>query len=158
MKTGGPWTSKEKNLHINALELKAAWFAIRRFTFKKKVNAIHIQMDNIVALRYLVKMGGTKNETMNIIAKEIWEYLLSKGITITAEYLPGKLNMLADKESRNVQDSREWKLDTQIFQKIVWVPEIDLFASNISHQLPCYWTWIRSVTGGMLFGFHGAKN
>ena len=46
-------------------------------------------MDKIVALSYLVKMGGTQNQLLVQISKEIWEYLMDKGITITTEYLPG---------------------------------------------------------------------
>lgn len=84
----------------------AAKLAILTFTqLFPMTNSIHIQMDNIMALTYLVKMGGTKNKDMSVLSKEIWDYLLEKGITITAEYLPGKLNVLADQESRSVRDS-----------------------------------------------------
>ena len=49
--------------------------------------------------------------------------------------------MTADRESRNVKDSSEWKLNTNIFHRLVlrWGnPEIHLFASRTSHQLPQY--------------------
>ena len=58
---------------------------------------------------YLLKMRGTTSLTMTKISKEIWEYLLKNGITITAEYLPGCLNVKVDWESRNIQNSSEWK-------------------------------------------------
>ena len=32
-------------------------------------------------------MGGTKNQELTAISKEIWQYLLKRKITITAEYL-----------------------------------------------------------------------
>ena len=73
-------------------------------------------MDNIVALSYVVKMGGTRNQLLVQISKEIWEYLLEKGIAITAEYLPGALNREADMQSRTVKDSSEWKLNPVVFQ------------------------------------------
>ena len=44
-------------------------------------------MDNVVAHSCLVKMGGTHTKVLSDISKEIWDYLLAKGITITAEYL-----------------------------------------------------------------------
>jgi len=75
-------------------------------------------MDNIVALSYLVKMGGTQSEALSSLSKEIWDFLLTKQITITAEYLPGILNVEADAQSRSVKDSSEWKLKTEIFQKL----------------------------------------
>jgi len=75
------------------------------------------------------------------ISKEIWEYLLSRKIMLTVEYLPGVENVVADRESRQIQDSSEWKLNTQVFKKLCQLrgtPEIDLFASRVSHQLPRY--------------------
>lgn len=44
------------------------------------------------------KDGVTQNQTMVTMSKEIWNFLLKGRISITAEYLPGKLNVLADKE------------------------------------------------------------
>jgi len=54
--------------------------------------------------------GVTKNQQLTAISQEIWDYVLLQGITITKEYLPGKLNIEADRESRQVKDSSEWKL------------------------------------------------
>ena len=42
--------------------------------------------------------------------KQIWELLLRKKITVTAEYLPSLLNRYADIESRLKADPSEWKL------------------------------------------------
>ena len=57
---------------------------------------------------------------------------------------PSKLNLTADWESRNILDSSEWMLSHQIFQKVCQIrgfPEIDLFASRLSHQIPTYVAW-----------------
>ena len=45
------------------------------------------------------------------------EYLLKGGITITAEYFPGKLNVTADWESQNNLNSSQWILSHQFFEK-----------------------------------------
>ena len=74
------------------------------------MSAIHIQVDKMTALSYLLKMGGTKNPELIQISKEIWKFLLGQGITITAEQLPRNLNYKADLESRHQKDSSEWKL------------------------------------------------
>ena len=103
--------------HINILELLAVKLAIQTFTKYRDVKAIHLQVDNIVALTYLMKMGGTQNLKMVELAKEIWEYLLKWGITITAEYLPSELNLTADWESRNILDSSEWIKVIKFFRK-----------------------------------------
>ena len=63
-----------------------------------EMSAIHIQVDNMTALSYLLKMGGTKNPDLMQISKEIWEFLFEQGITITAKHLPGNLNCEADWE------------------------------------------------------------
>ena len=94
------------------------------------------QIDNTKVLSYLVKMGGgaTKNKYLIELAKEIWEYLLHREITITAEYLPSSMNVEADWQSRNSKDYSEWKLLPQIFQRICQIkgrPEMVLFAFRL---------------------------
>ena len=73
--------------------------------------------------------------------KEIWKFLLDRGIMITAEYLPTDLNVEADWESRHVTDWSEWKLHPWLFKQICLThgtPEVDLFASRTSHQIQTY--------------------
>ena len=140
--TGGQWTIKEKDLHINQLEMIAADLAIRTYTkLFPLAKQIHLKIDNKTALSYIVKMGGTKNRELILRSKSLWEYLLSNGITLTAEYLPSKLNYIADHQSRNVKDWSEWKLCPKTFKNIchkLGTPEMDLFASRTSHQLTSY--------------------
>ena len=60
---------------------------------------------------------------------------------IIAEYLPSKLNVMADQGSRRKIDSSEWMLNPKVFhsicQKIV-TPQIELFTSRFSYQLTTY--------------------
>ena len=143
-RTEGSWSITEKDLHINVLEIIAVKYAILTFTKIKKPRLIHLKMDNIVALTYLLKMGGTRNIRLIQETKEIWNYLIGHGIMITVEYLPSHLNVIADQESRNCVDKSEWKLSPIIFDKICrscGIPEIDLFASHLSNQVPAYMSW-----------------
>ena len=138
MVTGGTDSSHQ---HIM---LKAVHLAILPFTKFKIVQSIHAKMDNKVALSYLVKMGDTHNKDFLGLSKQIWDYQQSKKITITAEYLPGHLNVTVHWESRNFQDKGDWKLSPEVFAKIcqkLGTPSIDLFASWMSHQLPIYIAW-----------------
>ena len=142
--TGGQWSDTEKGFDINIQELLAAELAIKTFTKHHKPSSIHMRIDNTSALSYIVKMGGTKNHLMLDISKRIWHYLLLHKITITAEWIPSHLNTIADWESRNVSDSAEWKLCPKVFQSICQVrgqPDLDLFASRISHQVSRYFSW-----------------
>ena len=43
------------------LELKAAQLGLLTFLPRFKATSVHIQMGNIVALKYILKMGGTKS-------------------------------------------------------------------------------------------------
>ena len=63
-------------------------------------------------------MRGKHNREFLHISKYIWSYLLSKQIVTSVKYLPSALNVHADKESRNVKDNSEWKLDVSVFQVI----------------------------------------
>ena len=63
--------SAEQALHVNILELRGAKFAILTFCRYKKNLVVHVQMENQVALPYLVKMGGTRNLLMIQEAMEI---------------------------------------------------------------------------------------
>jgi hypothetical protein len=121
------------------LEIMAVELAIK--TFVRSPRARNMMIDNISALTYLIKMGGTKCVPLMEKTKEIWDFLLSKGIMVTAEYLPTDLNVEADAESRDVMDWSEWKLDTHVFNQICWTlghPTVDLFASRTSHLLQDY--------------------
>ena len=142
--TGGTWSMEEKQLHINVQELMAAELAIRTFTRDRTTRSIHMKIDNTTALSYLIKMGGTKNVQMIEITKRIWEFLLPRKITLTAEWIPSHMNDAADWESRNVKDSSEWMLCPNIFKALsrtMGQPSIDLFASRVSNQLPRYLSW-----------------
>ena len=157
IRTGVLWSKKKKEYHINLLDLLAIKFAL--LTFSKTMNiqyiyntiytiyiqSVNIQVDNQIALSYLLKMGGAMSQELLRVLKEIWDYLLKHQMMLsTAECLPGCLNHQADWELRNQKDSTEWKLCPQIFQKIcekVGQPEINLFVSRLSSQLPTYYSW-----------------
>ena len=124
--------------------MKAIKLALLAYHKHFQMKAIHCQTDNTTDLAYLVKMGGTKNKYLIELAKEIWKYLLHHGITITAEYLPSSMNVEADWQSRNAKDNSELKILIQVFQRISQIkgkPEMDLFASRLSAQVPQYLAW-----------------
>ena len=61
------------------------------------------------------KWGGTHNREFLHISKSIWNYLLSKQIALSPEYLHIALNVHADWESRNHKGNSEWKLTAFVF-------------------------------------------
>ena len=93
-------------------------------------------MDNAAAVAYINKIGGTHSHVLVNLAIALWEW--------SAQHLPGKLNIRADRESRILTDSSDWKLNPNLFQAILrtWGPlEIDLFASRLTFQLPRFASW-----------------
>ena len=131
-------------MHLNILELLAVKHVILAIKKEKTINAIYIQTDNTTALSYLLKMGGTTEKTLLDLNRDIRKYLILKQITITAEYLPGILNIRADWWSRYSKDFSEWKLSPIVFQHIcqkMGIPVIDLFASRLSNEIAKYFAW-----------------
>ena len=144
IETGGKWSVQDRKLHVNILELLAVKNVILTFTKEKTINAIHTQTDNATAFSYLLKMGGTTDNTLLDISKDIWKYLILKQSTITAEYLADIMNTRADWQSRHSKDSSEWKLSPIVFQHIcqkMGIPVIDLFASKLSNQIAKHFAW-----------------
>ena len=141
--TGGAWSKLEKLEHINYLELKAAWLVLQ--TFAKTMNNTHIKLmiDNTTALTYINKMGG-RIPKLNNLTREIWEWCMNKNIWLSAAYIKSAENVDADRESRDRQDNLEWKIDTNMFDKLCKIfgkPEIDMFASRLNFQLDKYISW-----------------
>ena len=98
------WSAQEIKSNINVLELFAIKLAIQTFSKILKHKSSDLQVDTLVPLTYLLKMGGTQNLKLVQLAREIWDHLQC-GITLTADYLSSKLNLTADWESRNNSDS-----------------------------------------------------
>ena len=99
------------------------------FNEEKSFKVVHFQIGNTTALLYLVNMGGTGDQMLLKLSKEIRQYLLKHQITMTAAYLPSSLNVEADWQSRNSRDPSEWKLCPKVFQQVCQsrgTPKVDL--------------------------------
>lgn len=150
--TGGHWNLEEAKQHINCLELKAAILALKSFLGERiqlpphglgQLSPHHIllEMDNTTAVAYVNRRGGTRSPTLSLLALELWSFLLTRGSWVTARHLPGVLNVEADAASREFNARTEWMLRKDVFRDIArrfYVPEIDLFASRLNHQVPLY--------------------
>ena len=78
------------------LELKTDFLGIQTFLKDSSPESTHLQIDNTIALAHLVKMGRPTVIELIALTKKIYEYLLPRGITLTAEYIPSKLNVESD--------------------------------------------------------------
>lgn len=140
----GKWTREETSLHIDCKELLAASFAGRAFT--KSLHNIHvlIEMDNTTTIAYINKIGrreGDKRCLLDHYARHLCSWCVQKRITLRAEHIPGCVNTITDRESRDKLDSSHWYLNPKYFQLIITKlgqSTIDLFASRTNHQLPSF--------------------
>ena len=113
--TGGMWTREERTAHINYLELKAVLLALQTFASARRNLHILLLVDNSSAIAYLNQKGGTHSKVLSDLAVQIWEWCLTRKITIHAEHIPGVCNTVADAESRGSIEPSDRKLDEKVF-------------------------------------------
>ena len=142
--TGGPWSTLEKTSHINCLEMMAATLALKTFAKDRTGISVLLRIDNMTAVAYINNQGGTVSEQLVHLTRDLWMWCLERNIHIQAQYLPGSLNTVADRESRSMRDRSDWMLDGSIFKRInlLFSPlEVDLFTSRLTHQCQRYFSW-----------------
>lgn len=143
-KTGGRWSPSESGQHINYLELLAAYLALKCFHTLLRGKHVKIMIDNTTAVALINNMGTCHNKDCNTLVVQIWEFCMLHKITwITAAHIPGVLNELADRESRNfTSQDTEWRLNPDLLKDALsslhFEPEIDLFASRLNKQFEVY--------------------
>ena len=140
---GGRWTDVESQFHINVLELKAIFLALKALC---RVKGMHVKVmtDNTTALAYIKHMGGVRSSDCDEVARQIWSWCETNAIWITIAHIPGKLNVVADYKSRHFSDNVEWKLRPQNFDHICDIfghPDVDLFASRLNKQIDVFVSW-----------------
>ena len=145
---GGRWDTLEATMllsqEINYLELLAAFHGLRAYCSKVFGAHVRLQIDNTTAVAYLNHMGGTRSVSCDKLANSIWLWCIQRDIWISATYLPGELNTVADTRSRKFNDNIEWMLHPEIFAKVTakfGKPDIDFFASRLNHQVPTCVSW-----------------
>lgn len=141
---GGRWSVEEATHHINFLELLAIFLSLKAFFKDKRSLHIGIHSDNAVSVAYINDMGGMASLELDNLALEIWSWCTDRDLFLTAQYIPGSENFDADHMSRNFSDSTEWKLKTEIFDRLCahfFNPDVDLFASRLNFQLPRFASW-----------------
>ena len=139
----GLWDESESHLPINAREL----FAIRRgllhFQSSLLGKTVAVFCDNVTAVAYLRKAGGTRSPFLNSIAQEILRWSESLAIRLAPQFIPGSHNVLADSLSRPYQlPHSEWYLNMTVFQSLSrqWPVQIDLFATSANHRCSIYFS------------------
>lgn len=139
----GPWATEDRSRHKNELELLAAYFGLTSFANNARRISIRLAMDNITAVNYVNKSGGTKSDKLNEISSRISQWAEIRLIHLHAVYIPGNLNIEADQQSQMRSDLSDWQLNQAVFKLIStqWCMSIDLFSSAWNRQLETWVSW-----------------
>ena len=136
----GSWSVPESKLHINYLELKAVFLALKEFQNLCVDKIVLVATDNTTVVAYINKEGGMRSGPLCALLWRILTWCSQRQVTLKARHIPGRLNVIADKLSRLGQTIQtEWSLLPEVFQQICsqWhLPQIDLFATRFNHKLP----------------------
>lgn len=133
----GIWTASEDALHINCLELLAAFLSLKCFAANLSNTNILCRIDNTTAISYINRMDGNRYRILHAIAKDIWQWCEAKNIFLFASYIKSSDNIEADRASRSSSPNTEWELAVFAYNKIILRhgnPEIDLLADRTNRK------------------------
>ena len=140
--TFGQWSKEEHGSHINYLELKAIYFALKCFAPDCFNRTVKILTDNTTAMAYVNNKGGCHNKQLCDLAITIWNLCVDGNIGLSVSHLPGYQNDIADKFSRMEADTHDYAVSmcaySKLLEKISYEPEVDLFASRNTCKIKTY--------------------
>ena len=116
---GGAWDEDEPPANINVLELRAAHLALQSLCKHCVGSHVCLYMDNSTAVSYINKKRGTHSVLCDALAVEIWQWAIPQNIWLSAAFIPGESNVVADFYSRCPNDNNEWQLNPKCLNDCV---------------------------------------
>ncbi|XP_066978322.1 uncharacterized protein [Macrobrachium rosenbergii] len=138
-KVQGTWSTVFHQFHINILEAMAVFLTLKKLRPARQIH-IRLVLDNAVIVHCLNR-GGSKSGHINQVMIAIFSLARKHCWHLSATHLAGVWNVIADSLSRTTPLESEWSLDKKSFAWIyLQVPglQLDLFATESNHKLPCY--------------------
>jgi ribonuclease HI len=154
----GFWNEVEREESINGRELKAIYYALRLHAKEGDIKEISLHTDNITALKYVTKAGGTASESLQNLAVQIQDLCNEFSIKVQYQHIAGIRNTQADQLSRLHRPLYEATIPKQFFKMVKnqwgsrW--KIDAFAAVHNHQLPQYWSLTKDPLSLEINAFH----
>ena len=142
------WTEREKQYHINYLELLTVLFVLKSLLAEERDKHLRVIPDNTTVVRCVNKLGS-KSEELDDPIHLIWQWCETRRLWVSAAHIPRVWeNVEADTLSHKMHVDTEWKLNSDLQEALMFLgfqPEIDLFASRINtvpqmHSLQA-WSW-----------------
>ncbi len=139
--TNGKWSATERLLHINILELKAAFLGLKSLLKNHRAITVALNMDNSTAVAYVNHKRGTHSLPLLELTLELWDWCIQRDLFIIAHHLPGRTNIQAHLESREFLDNSDWMINPTIVKAFLTNCRTDLFASRLTRQLTDFIIW-----------------
>lgn len=131
---GGLWSPRERELHINMLELMVGTFANKTFAKGKKDLHICLMMDNTSTVAYVNHMGGTQSSvcqtSLALVSGQENNNL--SGVPPRGEQHHSRFPVTG-----SLHNSK-WRLDPAVFEVLaqrLGPCKVDLFATHLNAQL-----------------------
>ena len=99
-RVSGVWSKEESLDHINSLELRAVFLALKSLEVLVRGQSPLVRSDNTTVVSYINFEGGTHSLFLCRLVSELWEWCLPRGIHLLAAHIPGEDNLVADFLSR----------------------------------------------------------
>ncbi len=139
----GEWKEEFLFWHINCLELRAVFLALKYFLPVLGEHHVIVRTDNMAVVSHINRQGGSRSRTLDRLARHLLLWSQDKFLSLRSVHVPGVLNLAADFLSRQKLKPGEWMLNRQTVSQI-WdlfgKAEVDLFASQESSQCPLWFS------------------
>ena len=132
---GGMFTAEDLGQSSTFRELKAIYYVSLPCAERLKRRRVKVFTDNQGAAR-IVSVGSSKVRLQSV-AMSIFDFCLSNGISLEAQWIPRSQNEKADLLSRFV-DKDDWRINPSVFRLLdaKWGPHtVDRFATYYNAQL-----------------------
>ena len=98
-----------------------------------------VATDNTTVVAYINKEGGMRSGSLCALLWRLLCWCSLRHVVLKARHIPGHLNVIADKSSRQAQIIQmEWSLHQEVFDLLcqTWHhPQVDMFATRHNYKL-----------------------
>ncbi len=92
----GEWKEEFLSWHINCLELRAVFLALKYFLPVLGGYHIKVRTDNMAVVSHINRQGGSRTRTLDRLARRLLLWSQDKFLSLRAVHVPGILNLAAD--------------------------------------------------------------
>ena len=114
---------------------EGAMLGIQSLLKNQSSKIISLNMDSSTAVAYINHKGGTHSPELLQMVLQLWNWCIQHNLFIIAYHVPGKTNVVADREWREFIDN------PIIISPFLRGCSTDLFASRLTYQLARYISW-----------------